>query len=347
MDMKRYILGRARVLAVLCLIGLLLPFVSYAIPDRWETLAWLFDLASHWQWLYLGGLLLFGTITAIADRRWAWMLLAAPMPWLTASPAAPMSVAASGQALAVLSANLHLDNTDARPLQAMLEREGPDIVVLLELSPDYARQIEGLHDYPHQHLQPEYSPFGIGLISRHPLRQVRTMGDDDGVARIEADVEIGASSVHLIALHPMPPIEARFHTRRNMMLREIAESEKVSGKPTVIVGDFNATPWSSAFASLRGQGFRRASSLEGTWPAPLGALGLPLDQLLVSEAWSVDAFKVLDGLGSDHRAILSRLNMNPQSASITKCNTLTVESSQPPRPGPARSFGATVPAKSG
>jgi len=311
MDMKRYIQGRARVLAILSLIGLMLPLASHAMPERWGTMAWLLDLATHWQWLYLGGLLLFGTIAAMADRRWAWLLLAAPMPWITASPAAPESLA-SGQALSILSANLHLDNADARPLKALLESERPDVVVLLELSPDYARQLEGMRDYPYRHLAPEYSPFGIGLISRVPLGEARTLRGEDGVARIEARLMRGDHSAHLTAFHPMPPIKARFHARRNAMLREIVQTAQASGRPSLVVGDFNATPWSSALYGLNAMGFRRVGTLEGTWPSPLGALGLPLDHMLASQHWTVDAYRVIDGMGSDHRAIVASLNINTE-----------------------------------
>ena len=79
-----YIQSRARVLAFLSLLGLLLPLASPLIPytpGAWtETLICLIDLGAHWQWFYLASLLLFGALAALGDRRWAMILLAVPLP---------------------------------------------------------------------------------------------------------------------------------------------------------------------------------------------------------------------------------------------------------------------------
>ena len=88
------------------------------------------------------------------------------------------------------------------------------------------------------------------------------------------------------------------------MLEQLAQHH---AEPTLIVGDVNASPWSSAFKGLDTTGLKRAGTLEGTWPAVMGGLGLPIDQVLVSDHWSIESFKVIDGLGSDHRAILVKL----------------------------------------
>jgi len=305
-----YIQSRARVLAVLSLLGLLLPLASPLIahtPGAWtETLAWLVDLGTHWQWLYLGGLLLFGALAALGDRRWAIILLAAPLPWLTASPSAPKA-SETGVPLIVMSANLHLDNADARPLLRLLAQHQPDVLVLLELSPEYAKQLNSFEAYPHRQINADNSPFGMGLLSRYPLRDVRVVHDDAGIPTITTELDMDGKTLRVIAFHPMPPLEPRFHTARNVALKSMARDAQHHDAPTVIVGDFNATPWSSAFTGLDALGFRRASSLEGTWPAVMGVMGLPLDQVLVSKTGAVESFRVIDGLGSDHRATLTQL----------------------------------------
>jgi len=306
-----YIQSRARVLAVISLLGLLLPFASPLIPNApgtWtETLTWLVDLGTHWQWLYLGGLLLFGVLAALGDRRWAIILLAVPLPWLTASPTAPQANG-MGVPLILMGANLHLDNADARPLLGLVKQYQPDVLVLLELSPEYAKQLNNLEAYPHRQINADNSPFGMGLLSRYPLRDVRVVHDEDDIPTITAELDVDGKPLRVIAFHPMPPLEPRFHTARNEALKSMARDAQHNDAPTVIVGDFNATPWSSAFTGLDALGFRRASSLEGTWPAALGVMGLPLDQVLFSKTGAVESFRVIDGLGSDHRATLTQLH---------------------------------------
>lgn len=305
-----YIQSRARVLAVLSLLGLLLPLASPLIPytfGAWtETLIWLIDLGTHWQWFYLASLLLFGALAALGDRRWAIILLAMPLPWLTASPSAPQTNGTEAS-LTLMSANLHLDNADARPLLRLLAQHQPDVLVLLELSPEYAKQLNNLDAYPHRQINADNSPFGMGLLSRYPLRDVRIVHDEDGIPTITAELDMDGKPLRVIAFHPMPPLEPRFHTARNVALKSMARDAQHHDAPTVIVGDFNATPWSSALTGLDTLGFRRASSLEGTWPAALGVMGLPLDQVLVSKTGAVESFRVIDGLGSDHRATLTQL----------------------------------------
>ena len=308
--LKYGLIARAKLLALFCLFGLLTPWLSRRLPLDEGVLPWLLDLASHWQWFYIGGLVLFGAIAAWGDRRWALLVLAMPLPWVAAAPQAPSAIG-EGRAITLLSANLHLDNTDVRPLLVRMDRDRPDVVVLVELSPDYARQVDQLEQYPYRKLAPEYSPFGIGVLSKYPLNDVRLIHDDHGVSRIEAKLDVGAQAMRIVAFHPMPPIEARFHMTRNNTLRELAESARRDNVPTIIMGDFNATPWSSAFEGLDELGFRRAGGLEGTWPAKLGRVGLPIDQIMVSPQWFVQSFGVMEMSGSDHRAILARLQLRP------------------------------------
>ena len=126
---------------------------------------------------------------------------------------------------------------------------------------------------------------------------------------MEAEVDFSGRAVRLVAFHPMPPIRASFHQQRNDTLLSVAKAAHVSGKPTILAGDFNASPWSSAMAGLSAFGMRRAGSLQGTWPAALGAVGLPLDQVVVSPEWARESFEVINHAGSDHRATFARLQL--------------------------------------
>jgi endonuclease/exonuclease/phosphatase (EEP) superfamily protein YafD len=75
-----------------------------------------------------------------------------------------------------------------------------------------------------------------------------------------------------------------------------------------VVGDLNATPWSSAFAGLAECGLRRAGSLRPTWPSLGGGwIGIPIDHVLASRHWRVRDAGLGPGLGSDHRPLLARL----------------------------------------
>jgi endonuclease/exonuclease/phosphatase (EEP) superfamily protein YafD len=306
-DRRAFWARRVYTLALLCLLGLLLPLLSHLLAGVAGTLAWLIDLASHWQWLFLLGLVVFAGLACGRDKRWAILLLALPLPWLTASAPAPAGDPQE-QVFAVASANVNLHSRNTQGIAAWLAQEKPDVLVLLEVSPAYAQGLPTLRDYPFQHIVAEDSPFGIAVLSRHPLQQVEVIEDAQGIAHIEAQLQWLGQPVAVIAVHPMPPLSPQFHSVRNAKLAALARQAAASAMPTVVAGDLNATPWSSAFSGLAHLGLRRASGLAATWPAVLqGVLGLPIDQVLVTHHWAVVARQVGPQLGSDHLPVLVHL----------------------------------------
>lgn len=305
-----------------CLAGLLLPVVSTrltAYPAG--AIAWLIDLASHWQWLFLLGLI-YSSIIAMRDkRRWGLALLAMPLPWLTASqPAFPTEGGASSEKgiLGIATANVHLDNDDAKALGRWLDQATPDVVVLNEVSPAYGATLERIDGYPYRYLIPSDDPFGIGILSRFPLLSVRDTPTENGGRHVDAQIIWNGTAVALTAIHPMPPISPREHGERNRELAAIAAAATSSSQPSIVVGDMNATPWSSAFSGIEHTGFRRATGLTPTWPAiGHGWLGIPIDHVLVSRHWSVLEQRLGPNIGSDHLPVMVKIVLTPGSANQT------------------------------
>jgi endonuclease/exonuclease/phosphatase (EEP) superfamily protein YafD len=292
------LLRRTKVLGGLCALGLLLPFVAQldlALPD---TVAWLFDLAVHWQWLYVAGLIVSLCLLVPADRRWVGVALLLPTPWLAGMPAAP-DHAAEGPQLRVAGANVHLGNFDPAPLADWVGRARPDILVVLEVTDAFADTLSLTDAYPHHVVRPRSDPFGIALLSRLPVKSYALIDGIDDVPRVEAVIEWQGTEITVVAFHPMPPISANDHKQRNEVLSEM--THRLSEAPTLIIGDFNATPWSSAFAAPARNGFTRASGLKPTWPAAWsGMAGLPIDQVVVSRHWVVAEHAVGPNINSDH-----------------------------------------------
>ncbi|MGQ0510635.1 MAG: endonuclease/exonuclease/phosphatase family protein [Betaproteobacteria bacterium] len=306
---RRLLAVRARVLAVLAILGLLSPLLSHPLADAGGAASWLIDLGSHWQWLFLALLVLSSLLLAILDRRWAIVVLAAPLPWLTASPAAPSGERTAGM-LVVASANIQYRNPDARALVEWLRKEKADLAIVLEVAPAHVRELEAVADYPHRRIVPDDGAFGIAVLSRHRLADVRVIEGAAGIPRIEAVVQLPRGQVRLTALHPMPPLTTEDHFARNRLLRALADAAAASSAPSIIAGDLNATPWSSAFAGLADRGLRRATGLAPTWPAAAaGLMGIPIDHVLVSQQWRTVASRAGPNLGSDHLPVLATLTL--------------------------------------
>lgn len=300
-----------------CLAGLLLPLVTThlaAYPAG--MVVWLIDLASHWQWLFLLGLVYSCAIAMRKNIRWGVVLLALPLPWLTASqpaPAAGKSALSPEKILSIATANVHLDNRSVKALGQWIEQASPDVVVLNEVSPAYALALDHIKGYPYRYLLPSDDPFGIGLLSRFPLLGIRDIPSENGSRHIEAQIIWGKTSVALKAIHPMPPISPGEHNTRNLQLAAVAAAAMSSGQPSIIVGDLNATPWSSAFSGIEDTGVRRATGLSPTWPTiGQGWLGIPIDHVLVTPHWSVTERQPGSNIGSDHLPVLVRIGLASQ-----------------------------------
>lgn len=300
------LLRRMRLVAPLCAQGLLLPALLSLLPAETSgTAVWLLDLAAHWQWVFVPALAISTALATLADHRFALLLPLLALPWLTASALLPAASAAA-PSFAIASANVHMDNQDTGPLARWLTKERPDVVVVLEVTSLYAQGLQTFDAYPHRHIAAQDNPFGIALLSRHPLSDARTVQDADGIPHIDARLTWQGRQIRVLAVHPMPPISVAFAASRDRQLAAWATSAGL--QPTLLAGDLNATPWSSAFNHLDTLGLRRVTGLAPTWPTALfGLSGIPIDQVLASQHWRrVDSSRGPD-LGSDHAPVLARL----------------------------------------
>jgi endonuclease/exonuclease/phosphatase (EEP) superfamily protein YafD len=295
-----------RVLVVGAIVGMLLPWTSHVLSGHDGKIAWAVDLAAHWQWLYLAMLAVGSLLGATIRRGWLFALLLAPLPWWSAAPRMENAVDSRAE-IAVAAVNVHVSTRDAAALARWLASTSVDLVVVSEVSPAFAESLERLPGFPHREVAPAENPFGIAVLSRFPMDAV-AVRDADGVARIEARVDTGVGCVELFAVHPMPPMSPRLYAARNQLLRDVAGRAVQQGVPRLVVGDFNATPWSSAFSILAKHGMRRASGLQPTWPSRWGGwFGIPIDHVVGSGHWRVLEARIGSELGSDHRPLLARL----------------------------------------
>ena len=306
-------------LAVLAAGGLLLPLAVPLQPHLPLALAWLLDLAVHWQWLWLALLGLALALCALG-RAWRWcgLVLFAALPgWTATDVLAPAGSAkgdtagpANGPPFTVASANVHLDNTDAGPLLRWARALQADVVVALEVSPALAPGLEAAADYPHRRLLPADNPFAIALLSRHPLRDVQVVRLRAGPLAVRAVVEAPGGPVHVTALHTMPPIVGPAGlVTRDLDIADLVDQAAATGLPAVVAGDLNATAWSSGLRVAQARHFLRAQGLAPTWPVPLASvMGIPIDHVLADRRrWRVQETRRGPDLGSDHRPVYARL----------------------------------------
>lgn len=292
------------------LIGGLTAVPARAFADRSGWLAWLVDLATHWQWLYL----VIGTTCAallIGSRSARWTIPALALivlGWISSSPPADTAGTADHPPLTVVNANLHVGNRDTALLQRWVASIDADIVVIEEVSPTTAPQLEQWKDYPHRIISAEEGPFGLAILSRHPLIHTEALEADGQPLRFRTRILWQGQAIALGALHPVPPISPEYHLRRARLFESEARWAQASGSAAVIVGDLNASPWSSAMHGFVANGLRRATGLAPSWPAALPIIAI--DHVLVSPNWHVAETGVGPDIGSDHRPVFAVLALS-------------------------------------
>lgn len=323
----RFITARARWLAWLCALGAVAAPVARFLPaDQVPSLQWLVELPAHWQWLYLvagATSLVLLMLSGRSGMGKGWLALPAlalggVFLWQPASLPRGAEPADPGTVLTVGTANLNAATTDFGPLTDWLaSADAPDVVFLQEFT-ELARQAL-VRDtavaarYSHRLTVPDPSPFGLAVLSRHPLSDMQALQPKDlrDTLRLRATVEWRGRPVHLSALHPMPPLDASFAQARDRALVQEAQHLTQAGGLSLLAGDLNTTPWARGLFTVEGR-MRRANGMAPSWPNAFGWLSvLPLDHVLASSGWQVVDSRIGPDLGSDHRPVVVRLSIAP------------------------------------
>jgi endonuclease/exonuclease/phosphatase (EEP) superfamily protein YafD len=174
-------------------------------------------------------------------------------------------------------------------------------------------------EFPHRLERLDDSPFGIAMISRHPLREARVLeiaGPE--FPALQADVVMDDVIVRLIGIHPPPPIGADLARQRNRSMSALAArlgDERAPGRETLVFGDFNSTVWSPHLRDFMIRAdlsdAQRGQGAPGTWPTVTarysGLLGIPIAMALVSHGIVVTKRRIGPDLGSDHLPVVTEI----------------------------------------
>ncbi len=297
-----------------------------ALPPALVTLAgwagglhWAADLCRHFPLPALLALLPLGL--GLCWCRWRLaglgLLLLALSPFLDLVPlwlGRGDAAAPPFAPLRVMAINLLRENGDhAAVLRAIAERD-PDVIALSELTPSWDAATAPLRkSHPHFLRRADPGWFGIALHSRLPLRdgQVLPLGFDWAPA-IRAIADTATGPVGILAIHPPRPGGARRCAERDAALAAVPGLLAPLPPRRIVLGDANATPWSSPFRAMcRAAGLDPATAghgWQGTWPAGLPwPLRLPLDQVLVTDGIGVPARGTGPDVGSDHLPVWADL----------------------------------------
>lgn len=271
---------------------------------------WVAELLTHFRvQLVAAQLVLIGVLLATRFTRTALALtVCTALNWWYVQPVVwpePRALATgAGSELDVMTVNVSARNERFDTLIATIERERPDLVLIVELTERWVRALETLaDDFAYRELVPNDDAFGLGLLSRYPIR-IASRGTLGATAAIDAYVDGPSGPFRVLGVHLRPPTSARLAAERNGQLTELAARRAAIDGPLIVLGDFNVSPYSPYYSDwVTETGL--VDTLEGrgpsaTWPSFMPVLGIPIDHCLVSEHFTVLTRRHLSEFGSDH-----------------------------------------------
>ncbi|WP_324719376.1 endonuclease/exonuclease/phosphatase family protein [Salinimicrobium sp. HB62] len=280
---------------------------------------WLGDIFSHFKLQYLLFLLLLLPAGLVLFRKKLVPLI--PVLLLLLWNArfilplyleGPIQEEASGGGISILAINLLASNTNYAEALGLIAEKNPDVVILLEVSPQWEEQLEVLTvDFPFHHLLPQKNNFGIGILSKNPVKTEVSHFNRDFPPSLHSKLEIDGHLVSILATHPVPPVGQAAFELRNEQLQAIEELSATQAGNFIVVGDLNTSSYSTHFQNLLLKGelrdSRKGSGIAATWPADLPFMRTTLDHFLLKGSMKVLKRTTERDIGSDHLPIFIRL----------------------------------------
>jgi endonuclease/exonuclease/phosphatase (EEP) superfamily protein YafD len=256
-------------------------------------------VARDFRWF---GFAVLGTVVSIAPViEW----------YLPADTSQPMT---NSDVVTVMSVNVSPRIASAVRLEQQIRNEQPDILGLIELTPAFAEQLDGIRsNFRFVFEEPKEGFDGLGLYSNIPILEGRLAKFSPGAPpAISAILDVESRDTEVLIVHPVAPISEILAKKRNEQLEALADYIAKSPRRFVVLADLNTALWSDNYQRfVRDSGLRnsrRGFGVESTWPATK-FLGVAIDHIFHSPDIPVRDFRVLSTIGSDHLPVIADLGL--------------------------------------
>jgi endonuclease/exonuclease/phosphatase (EEP) superfamily protein YafD len=278
------------------------------------------DLFSHFRWQYVWFFTLLAVVAAgFHQLKYAttFTVAASVNAALLAILWCPVSanhLVSGTHELRLLDMNLFCENRQYERVAREIEKYNPDVIVVEELTPEMFHLMQpALKAYPYRVCSMRTDEYGIGIISKYQLSN--SNANVLSLPRsylISSQVHVGQSSVTVAGIHVLPETSAFSADTDTTILAGLKKFAGDNASRLILVGDFNATPFSALFHQLLHSGHfvdsERGFGLQPSWPyLGVGMLMIPLDHCLTTPDCSVVSRSTGDFIGSDHLPLFLRI----------------------------------------
>lgn len=299
------------VLAIMVLVG-----AASSLKPRW---GWLFDLASHFRILWSIGLIVIALLSLWFSTWWitfvSFLLLGAiayslRLYWKRSAE----SECAGNTSLTLYNVRMRNRNYD-RALQYIRARDS-DLIAFVEVDEAWLEALSVLRpEYPYTAQLPHPNSYGLAVFSRFEIldwKGSRLQASD--VDHLEVLVRIQHQTLALVIAHLPPPFTPAEMDKRDKRLAQLGEVMGTLERPGLLLGDFNASPWSPPVQELEKQfglrSFQKVCGLAPTWPAQAPFGRIPIDHVMaIGDGIKFYHAEVGPRLGSDHLPVTLDLKL--------------------------------------
>jgi len=291
-----------------------------AFLGRW---IWWLDVLANFRAQYVVGLAVLGLIVVLS--RWrktgyavlgvALVNLLVVLPLYLGSPA---KATVEASAIRVMSFNLLSTNERYPEVIEYIESVDPDLILLHEASRPWEVAMEAAElDYQIIRPRSEDLIFGTLVLVKGDAVEAVSYGFAASSARaveLTYTPEGWTTTLSILGTHPLAPTDRERADLRDAQLGFAGEWASDRNGAVIVVGDFNATPWSWPFRRLMDsadlQNSQKGFGLQPTFSAESNLLlRVPIDHLLHSPALEVTDRDLGPRLGSDHFPLLVDLQL--------------------------------------
>ena len=213
--------------------------------------------------------------------------------------------------LTLMIANVKMSNRTAQPLLDLIEKNNPDIVLVMEVNEWWENALQPIaQKYPHKQESFNDVTYGMTLYSKYELTDMEINNlNHDKIPSFDCNVQLANGKIiNLLTVHPPPPtyfenIPDNEGKEEKAMIK-VGEKVKQTNTPTIVAGDFNDVAWSKTNTMTKAGGklndVRVGRGFYNSFDATNPLMRWPLDHVFVTKEFSLHQIKRLPKIGSDH-----------------------------------------------
>lgn len=196
------------------------------------------------------------------------------------------------------------DNVDA--VKAEILKLDADVVTLIEMGPNKRRILGEMKDrYPFQADCYQVDYCNLAILSKLPIAESEARVNWDGPPYIQAKLGAEAGGITVFGVHTIRFPHSRAQFRQANLIASLIES---TPGHKLVMGDFNATPFSRILGVVQNRGnLTRLTNLP-SWPSTVGLPQIAIDHIFVSPGIvALEGERIGEPAGSDHFPVMLKV----------------------------------------